>query len=583
MSMLRRLSPALIVGAILVAAFGVLSHALPGSCATTVNLHVTSSTEKDDLIAAFAEDYNAAGRAVDGKCGNVTVAGVSSGTAKNGLATGWRGPGRPDVWLPTSSMWLRLLQHEGKGGLVADAGLGSITASTLVIAMPKRVADALNAAGTRFRTWEDVLALANTGWADHGKDHWGDFVLARDNPESSTSGLAASVATYHAATGGDFSAARLDDSDVVSFVHGIESAVSRYGENDAVVFMEELYEAEQQNPQGRPEFDAIVVQEQLAYLYNEGAPGAVPSNMREDRKPRDPLVVIHPPDDTLKLDHPFLVMASASSDQRAVARDFYQFLIEEPQQKRFLDLGFRDRDNAAQPSAQLTRTLGIPAAQRLRFVGTPDGASLATMLNSWDSVRRKTRVLLVLDVSDSMNEVVDDPETSQDPRKLDLLKPAAKRAVDLLDAHDEIGLWTFSSGPYREVVPISPVGEVHDRVQDGIDGLTAKGSTALYHTIDAANQTMAATFDHRMINAIVVLSDGKNTAPYAGGPAALLSTLDPENRESTIPIFTVPYGRDDVDVKTLSDISRLTKAAQYDASNPLTVEDALVRVFRNFG
>jgi Ca-activated chloride channel family protein len=38
-----------------------------------------------------------------------------------------------------------------------------------------------------------------------------------------------------------------------------------------------------------------------------------------------------------------------------------------------------------------------------------------------------------------------------------------------------------------------------------------------------------------------------------------------------------------VSVGTLAEIARRTKAAQYDASNPLDVRDAFARVFQNFG
>jgi Ca-activated chloride channel family protein len=194
-------------------------------------------------------------------------------------------------------------------------------------------------------------------------------------------------------------------------------------------------------------------------------------------------------------------------------------------------------------------------------------------------------VLLVLDVSGSMNEIVDDPNRVDDPTKLQQLIPAAQHALDLLDDNDEVGLWTFSSNPaYTPVMPISRVGDVRARLKAKIQGLKASGNTALYSVTDAARQMMAATEDPDRINAIVLLSDGQNTEPYPGGAQALLNKLDPTQNDTSTRIFTVPYGKaDNADVAILAKIATSTKAAQYDASNPLDIGTAFVQVFRNFG
>jgi Ca-activated chloride channel family protein len=369
-------------------------------------------------------------------------------------------------------------------------------------------------------------------------------------------------------------------------VHGIESSVSRYGD-EAVRFMQQIYDAEQKQDTAtyRPYVDAVVIQEQMAYLYNRGAPGGDPRQITPERRPRNPLRVVYPQDGTLELDHPFVVLASATADRRAVAEDFYQFLIEDQQQRSLADVGFRPRGDAARPTEQLVQTLGVPPKQNLTFVQIPDGELLAAMLDSWDNVRRKARVLLVLDVSGSMNEIADDPGTVNDRTKLQLVIPAAQQALDLLDDDDEVGLWTFSSRPaYTPVMPVSRVGDVRAKLKARIQRLTASGNTALYKVTDEASQMMAKTADPDRINAIVVLSDGQNTEPYPGGARALLAKLNPQGRDTSVRIFTVPYGRaENADVQTLSDIARLTKAAQYDASDPLTVRDAFGRVFRNFG
>lgn len=148
-----------------------------------------------------------------------------------------------------------------------------------------------------------------------------------------------------------------------------------------------------------------------------------------------------------------------------------------------------------------------------------------------------------------------------------------------------MGLWTLSSNPaYTEVIPISRVGDVRGQLNAKIQGLTAPpgGNTALYTVTDDASDMMARTADPERINAIVLLSDGRNTEPYPGGEPALLTKLNPQGRDTSVRIFTVPYGGD-ADIGTLADIARLTRAVQYDARNPLGVGETFVHVFENFG
>lgn len=565
-------------------------------CRTRVDLAISSSTEKSELMTDLVEDYKAAQRVVGGRCADeMSIHGLTSGKAKIALAAGWQLDGEvlppaPQVWLPTSSMWLRLLEHEGKADVLAGAPLGQVTASTLVIAMPRSVNDALQKAKAPLGTWADVLELGDTGWAAYGRPEWGDFLLGRDNPDVSTSGLAATVATYHAAPG-EVSAAGLDDPNVVAFVHGIESSVDLYGD-EAVKFMTEIYAKEQQDRDDdayRPYVDAVVIQEQMAYAYNCGAPGGAPDALKCDEKPDRPLSVVHPTDGTLELDHPFVTLAGATADQRAIAGDFFAFLREPAQQQAFRAFGFREPGHADRPTGELADVLGLPADQRLSLVTPPPADVLATMLDNWANVKKKVRVLLVLDVSDSMNYHIRDPDTADDPTKLEVLKPAAQQALGLLDDDDEVGLWTFASGPPRQVHPISPLGPAREALKSRIGGLRAGGNTALFGAVEAAYDAMVADVDPERINAVVLLSDGANTHPYANTTdpeaqrQALMDKLNPDGRDTSVRIFTIPYGADKVPVDILNEIAKRTKAAKRDATNPFDVGRAFVAVFQNFG
>ncbi len=191
-------------------------------------------------------------------------------------------------------------------------------------------------------------------------------------------------------------------------------------------------------------------------------------------------------------------------------------------------------------------------------------------------------MLLVLDVSGSMN----DPAAANDPEvrgsKLDLVKPAAKRALDLLSAEDEVGLWTFSSPGYTEHVPVGRLGANKAALGAAIDGLAATGATDLYATVGAAYAKMTAQPDPERINAIVVLSDGEDSTKVPGAREALLAKINPELTETKMPIFTISYGQKS-DPGTMQMIAATSKALSYDAvKDPKNIDEVFVSVFHNF-
>jgi Ca-activated chloride channel family protein len=571
---------AIVAGTAAIVAVIIFVTPSPRAVGDCVRLVVSSSTEKADLISELASDYNKAGRVFGDRCASVGVYKKTSGAAMESLANGWNqdrdeAPA-PQVWLPTSSLWLKLLEHQGEGNVVSGDH-PSITKSVLVVAMPRKMADAVHRK-TPEPGWSDIFRLATKGWAFMDHPEWGDFVLGRDNPHFSTSGLATTIALYHAAARkqGGITKEDLNDANVRSFVHGVESSVAHYGD-DATKFMELLYAEDQKKPE-LPYVSGIVVQEQLAYLYNKGAPGGDPNRLGTGQ-PNEPLVAIHPIDGTLELDHPFVTLSSASDEQRAAAVDFRAFL--EDNEERFTELGFRNNDGT--PTDVLADTLGFPRESRPRLIEPPAADLIDTMVKGWDVTRRPARVLLVVDVSGSMNDPADN-RTPYAQSKLNLLRPAALQGLEWLNDRDQVALWTFSSGnpmPYSEQVPMSRVGDVGQTLIERIGALQAKGNTALYQTAIAAHKYMADTINPESINAIVLLSDGRNEPPDETGRTALLNAVNADNLDTSVRIFTIPYGSD-ADVETLAQVAAASKALTYDATNPVDINKVFVSVFSNF-
>ncbi|GII20574.1 substrate-binding and vWA domain-containing protein [Planosporangium mesophilum] len=557
-----------------------------GDC---VALTVAASSEKSALLTELATGYNSSDRTFGGRCADVKIVSKASGAAMEALAAGWD-PARdggppPQVWTPAASSWVSLLRQRAASGdratLVGDAKPASIAQTPLVLAMPKPMAEALGWPGKPLG-WSDVLGLTNDpkGWGAVGHPEWGSFRLGKTNPHYSTSGLNATVGSYFAATGrsSDLTAADLADPKVGDFVKGVEAGVVHYGDT-TLTFLSNLAAADARG-QGMNYISAVAVEEKSVYDYNQGNPTGDPKLAGKGQKPRVPLVAVYPKEGTLVSDNPYVVLATASDEQKAAAEDFLKYLQSPERQRRFTDAAFRSFDG--KPGSVLSQANGLLPGQELNALDVPASAVLDKALQTWDSQRKRARVLLVLDVSGSMGDL-----TSNGKSKLEVAKQAGLRAVDLFAPDDEVGLWTFSSEvrgastPYTEQVPIGPVAANSGRLKQTINSMAADGGTALYATTRAAQQKLLSAATPDRINAVVLLTDGKNEYNKDSDLNGLLRDLDASNLENSVRVFTIAYG-DKADLDTLKRISSSSRAAAYDARNPISIDSVLVNVISNF-
>ncbi|HZB50419.1 MAG TPA: substrate-binding and VWA domain-containing protein [Mycobacteriales bacterium] len=554
------------------------------------SLRVTASSEKAALLSQVAADYNRSDRRVDGACVDVQVSSKASGGATEALARGWNervdGP-RPDVWSPASSSWTALLRQrtaaQDKGDLVPDE-TPSIAQTPLVIAMPQPMAEALGWPAKPLG-WGDVLSLARDprGWGGKGRPEWGAFKLGKTNPDFSTSGLHATIAAYFAATqrSSDLTGRDVADPKVTAYVRGLESSVVHYGDT-TLTFLENLYAAAEA---GRPltYISAVTVEEKSVWDYNQGNPSGDPATLGKRGKPRVPLVAVYPKEGTLLSDNPYVVLAAEWVDGRkqAAAADFLAFVREPAQQQRFTDAAFRSADG--KPGGPITRANGLLPETRLSLIDPPAPAVLDQVAKSWTTLRKRARVLMVIDVSGSMSGTV----PGGGGTKLDLAKKAALGAVGKLAADDELGLWTFSTPPadgatpWQELVPTGPVRSVLPTFRSKVEALVPEGGTALYATTRAAVQQVEKSFDRTRINAVVLLTDGKNEYPPDNNLDGLLTDLGGEQTDTSVRVFPIAYG-DAADLGVLREIAKASRAAAYDATDPATIERVLVAVLSNF-
>lgn len=562
------------------------------------------SPEKIELLTDMAEEFNRSDLAtaqVDGeeRCVAVAVQSKASGGAAQLLDTGWdegpEGP-RPVIWSPASSAWQTVLNQRyaasAREPIANDATPFMLT--PLVIAMPEPMAQALGWPDEPVG-WGDILELARSqrGWADYGHPEWGPFRLGKTNPNFSTSGLSALIAQTYAAAGkrDGLSAEDLRKPEVVQYGTDVEDAVVHYGDT-TLTFLNNWYRADQRgNPYAYT--SAAAVEEKSVIDYNTGNPDGVVQQGEEPRPPRVPLVAIYPEEGTLYSDNPLIVLDAqwVDEDEKAAAQRFVEFAQRPENQERVLRYGFRPGNPDVAVTAPVDEANGVDPTQPQNLLEVPSPEVTVAVLDAWATQRKGARVTLVVDVSGSMGEPAtgDRPET-----KLDLAKAAAIEALDQFKDDDEVGLRIFTSdiGPggqtFVDIVPFARVGDVRERLAGEIRGLVPLNGTPLYDVARSTYQELAASYDPARINAMVLLTDGRNDDGITDDDRRQLDDLIATLRAGSegalsrpVRVFPIAYGGD-ADLATLRLIAEASSGAVYDASDPRSIDKVFTAVVSNF-
>ena len=179
--------------------------------------------------------------------------------------------------------------------------------------------------------------------------------------------------------------------------------------------------------------------------------------------------------------------------------------------------------------------------------------------------------------------------------KLDLAKEAAVTSLDEFKPEDLVGLTVFSTnlGTSTEdisidVLPIAPIADQRENLQIEINALLPTNGTPLYDIAKQSMEQMIASYDPTLINAVVLLTDGRNEDGQTGDDARQLADLLKYLQESTqgenatpVRLFTIGYGAD-ADLNVLKQMSEASSGAAYNASDPKTINKVFTQVVSNF-
>ena len=234
---------------------------------------------------------------------------------------------------------------------------------------------------------------------------------------------------------------------------------------------------------------------------------------------------------------------------------------------RLTAAGFRTASGAGKID-----TMGIapegPAAQ----VVPVDAATALTLLRTWGVLSLRARYLAVIDVSGSMEEPADNGL-----RRIDIFQQAAMNAVSKFSGEVDLGVWAFSTLrngdlDYEELAPIAPLGDAAHTQQIGgiIQSLPSRlgGATGLYDTVLAAVGRVREGYDAEKVNAVLLITDGRNEDENGIDLDTLLAQLSKgEEGKQPVPVIMIGFGPD-TDLDAMQKIAKVTKGGAYSASKP---------------
>lgn len=496
-------------------------------------------------------------------------AGASSGTVMQGIVNAIIAPSnanvsRPVIFAPSVSHWLVLANELASRELFDLGNIQPTALAPVVMAIwESRLQAIRDKVGYEDIGWEELLDVLNSpnGWCDYNVPNCRRTVYyGHTDPYVSSTALSTLISEFYAAarkngfTGRVLTIDQVRNADVQEGVRRIEQLIRHYSSRTT--------EFKQYIAQGPEYLDFVALEENDLIFINQG---------KTDVKPPEQLVALYPKEGTFWHEHPIGIVNAdwVTAEQREAARIFTDYVLTQPVQERIMSYGFRP----ANPDVQLTYPFaeenGVTVQGPKTVLDVPDADVIVSVQQSWSLVKKQADIVLLMDISGSMLE----------EGKIDQAKQAALAFLDNMDANNRVGLAVFND-QVRTLVPLGSFETVQNTIRTQITNLRADGGTALYaalaDTVSALNDETEAD----RIRAVVVLSDGADTASSATLNDAVNAIL--ASRDALNPVIVVPvaYGQN-ADIATLNGIARAsnTTVQSGDPNNILRVLEIISSFF----
>jgi Ca-activated chloride channel family protein len=283
-------------------------------------------------------------------------------------------------------------------------------------------------------------------------------------------------------------------------------------------------------------------------------------------------VALYPKEGTFWHEHPMGIVNAdwVTPEQREAARVFIQYVLTPDVQAVIMENGFRPANPDVELGYPFVEENGVTPAGPPTVLDVPAPEVIAAVQQSWAFVKKQADVILLIDVSGSM-------ETDD---KIGQARQAAEAFVANMEPTNRVGLAVFNQG-IEVRVPLDNVETNRQQVINSIRALRAEGGTALYAATQEIVGLMNEQTDGDRIRAVVILSDGADTSDGRVSLNDAVRTIQ-ATRESLNPVIVIPvaYGAD-ADVNTLSSLARAsnTRVQSGDAQNILNVLEIISSYF----
>ena len=469
----------------------------------------------------------------------------SSGVVAQGIVNAFIAPNNenvsmPVIFQPSVSHWLALVNFNA-GREVFDLSDAPATAlAPVVMAIwESRLKAIQETVGYEDIGWEELVAVLDSpnGWQDFGiEDGRRTVFYGHTDPFVSSTALSTLIAEFYAgARQAGYTERRLtqemvSDEEVQENVRRIEELIRHYSRRTT--------EFKEYIAQGPDYLDFVALEENDLIFINEG---------KTEYQPPERLVALYPKEGTFWHEHPFGIVNAnwVTSEQQAGARIFTDYVLLPENQQTIMTQGFRPANPDVELAYPFVPENGVTIAGPNTVLAVPEPQVIASVQESWSFVKKSADIILLVDISGSM----------EDEGKLTQAKEAAKLFIDSMEPNNRIGLAVFND--VVEVrVPLNTMETNAFQVSAQIDMLRAGGGTALYNAILQSSKLFGAEGEENRIRAIVLLSDGSNTAEDGvtlnDATQAIRSSRDAINPVIVIP---VAYGQG-ADIQALNSIAR---------------------------
>jgi len=557
--------------------FSIIGSSNVSKPANAVEVTLIYAPEEELYITEAITNFNRiSARGIDPVSGKAVAAGErpiwvtgksgSSGTVTQGIINAVVAPNnsnieKPVIFSPSVRHWLALVNYQTGRPIFDVDGAPATAVAPVVMAIWQSRLDAIKAKNPGKEIgWAELLQILNSpnGWQDYGISGRQTVYYGHTDPAVSSTALSTLLAEFYASTGNTsakLTQQQVNDAKVQDGVRKIEGLIKHYSARTT--------EFKEYIAQGPDYLDFVALEENDLIYINQG---------KTAYKPPEKLVALYPKEGTFVHDHPFAIPNNVdwvTEEQRKAAQKFTEFVLTKDVQAKVIENGFRPANKDVPLACPICAENGVDPNQPKTLLPVPDPPVLSAVQQSWQLVKKQANILMLIDTSGSMN----------DADKITQAKAAAKTFIDDQSGNNNIGLITFNSRTDL-LVPMDGLETNRSELTSQIEGLDARGNTALYEALINAVDELSKNSDPSRIQAIVLLSDGQNTVDNYRLNDVVNKIQAARNGKAPILVIPVAYGSD-ADISALNAIARAsdTKVQPGDPKNIRTLLEQISQYF----